>query len=198
VRRHGVIAHGWPGYGLFLLALIFTAAGSSFYHLAPDNARLVWDRLPIALACAGLGAGVGAETQPGLAGRRWTVALAVAAVLSVLWWYVTEDIGPVGDLRAYLFIQGLPLLLIPLWQTIYRAPRLDRLTFGIAILLYALAKVAEVYDRDLFAMTAWISGHTIKHLLATVAAAVVVGRLIGRVSESTRKEAASVQIAQRA
>jgi len=42
----------WQGYGLFMGALILTAIGSSFYHWAPDNARLVWDRLPIALACA--------------------------------------------------------------------------------------------------------------------------------------------------
>src|SRR5258706_16261405 len=42
------------GYSLFFAALLLTSLGSSFYHLAPDNQRLLWDRLPIALACAGL------------------------------------------------------------------------------------------------------------------------------------------------
>jgi hypothetical protein len=27
-----------------------TAAGSAYYHLAPDNERLFWDRLPITIA----------------------------------------------------------------------------------------------------------------------------------------------------
>jgi hypothetical protein len=39
---------GWPGYRLFLIGLLLTAFGSAFYHLAPDNVRLIWDRLPIA------------------------------------------------------------------------------------------------------------------------------------------------------
>src|SRR3982074_2319889 len=36
-------------YRLFLWAIVLTAFGSGFYHLAPDNDRLLWDRLPIAL-----------------------------------------------------------------------------------------------------------------------------------------------------
>jgi hypothetical protein len=56
---------GWPGYRLFLIGLFLTAFGSAFYHLAPDNARLIWDRLPIALVCAGLLAGVRGDIQGG-------------------------------------------------------------------------------------------------------------------------------------
>lgn len=50
------------GYWLFLIGLLLTVFGSSFYHLAPDDVRLIWDRLPIALACAGLLVAVRAET----------------------------------------------------------------------------------------------------------------------------------------
>lgn len=38
----------------FAAALIATAAGSALYHWGPDNASLVFDRLPIAWACAAL------------------------------------------------------------------------------------------------------------------------------------------------
>ena len=31
-----------------------TTLGSSYYHLAPDNARLVWDRLPMSVGFMGL------------------------------------------------------------------------------------------------------------------------------------------------
>src|SRR3954468_11123862 len=36
---------------VFFVSLLLTAAGSGWYHWAPDNARLVFDRIPIALAC---------------------------------------------------------------------------------------------------------------------------------------------------
>ncbi len=39
----------WP-YVLFFIAVILTGFASGYYHLAPDNARLVWDRAAIALA----------------------------------------------------------------------------------------------------------------------------------------------------
>jgi len=176
-RDHPLLASAWPGYVLFLCAIALAAIGSSFYHLAPDNDRLVWDRLPIALACAGLLAAVHAETQ---GSSRWLLpALVAAAIASVAWWSVTESFGA-GDLRAYLLLQAAPLILIPLWQWIYGSPREDRVAFGIAIALYALAKVFELNDRAVFDALTFISGHTIKHLLAVTAAAVLTGNLVWR------------------
>src|SRR5205823_5174947 len=43
----------WP-YAAVFLGTALTALGSSYYHLAPDNTRLVWDRLPMTLVCMGL------------------------------------------------------------------------------------------------------------------------------------------------
>jgi hypothetical protein len=54
--------------------------------------------------------------------------LALVAILGVGWWYFTELSGA-GDLRPYLLLQGLPILLIPLWQWIYKAPAADRGAF---------------------------------------------------------------------
>ena len=182
-RRQPELARGWPGYLVFLIALLLTALGSSFYHLDPDNGRLVWDRLPIALACAGLLAAVYAESCPGVDGRRATVLLAFAAVLSVTWWYITERKGQ-GDLRPYLLLQALPLVLIPLWQAIHGAARADRAAFGVAIALYAAAKVAELHDHDVLRALGWISGHTTKHFLATASAAVLIDHLLWRVGQA--------------
>lgn len=181
-REHPALAHGWAGYRLFLIGLFLTAFGSAYYHLAPDNARLVWDRLPIALACGGLLAGVWGDVK----GKGSTVLsawLALLAVYSVVWWYVTEQTGE-GDLRPYLMFQALPMLLIPLWQWIYRAPAADRLSFGIALLLYAAAKFAEIYDYEIAAELGKLTGHTLKHLLATGAALLIVARLAWRVRQA--------------
>jgi hypothetical protein len=179
LRRHPLLAPGWTGYALFLAALMLTALGSSYYHLAPDNARLVWDRLPIALACAGLLAAVRAENRPGADIHTDTLLLSAAAVASVAWWHYTERQG-LGDLRPYLLLQGLPLILIPLWQAIHGASRQDRVAFAAALTLYALAKAAELRDHEILAVLGVMSGHTLKHLLATGAALVLTLRLLHR------------------
>ena len=180
-RDHPALRRGWCGYRLFLVGLFLTAAGSAYYHLAPDNQRLVWDRLPIALACAGLLAGVRAETRPDTRISQYAAVISLLALLSVAWWYYTDHPQQPGDLGPYLYFQALPLVLVPLWQAVYGAPRPDRVWFGLAILLYVLAKLAELWDHELLASLGWISGHTLKHLLATVAAAILVGRLYWRV-----------------
>jgi hypothetical protein len=180
-RQHPALLAGRVGYGVFLIGLILTALGSAYYHLAPDNDRLLWDRLPIALACAGLLAGAWAETAlPKRYALAATCLLVIYAITSVFWWYVSELNGA-GDLRPYLLLQILPIVLIPLWQAIYPSPLRDRLWFGAAFLLYVLAKLAELNDHELLAMShALLSGHTLKHLLATAAAAALVHRLIER------------------
>ena len=152
LRRQPGLAKGWPGYALLLIALTLTGFGSSYYHLAPDDARLVWDRLPIALACAGLLVAVRAENGPAIDARAWTILLSVAAVASVVWWHES------ADLRPYLLLQGLPLVLIPLWQAIYKAPRQDRIAFGLALFLYALAKLAELGDHAILTFLGFVSG----------------------------------------
>ena len=39
----------WP-YALFFTSLVAVGAGSTHYHLAPDNETLFWDRLPMSVA----------------------------------------------------------------------------------------------------------------------------------------------------
>ncbi|MBP8214030.1 MAG: hypothetical protein KAX66_01100 [Propionivibrio sp.] len=174
---------GWPGYRLFLVSLFLTAFGSAWYHLAPDNARLVWDRLPIALACAGLLAGVWGDTR-GRDSGGLTNGLAAFAIFSVAWWYGT-DLVAVGDLRPYLLLQAAPIILVPLWQWVYDSERADRVAFGMALLLYVAAKFAELYDHEIGAVFGTLTGHTLKHLLATGAAALIAARLLVRVRSSS-------------
>jgi hypothetical protein len=181
-RRSDRLRAGWPGYRLFLIGLLLTAFGSGFYHLAPDNARLIWDRLPIALVCAGLLVGVRGDTQAKLKTEIEAIVLGLFAVASVAWWVYTDKSGA-GDLRPYLLLQVLPLVLIPLWQAIYRAPRTDRIAFAAAMGLYVLAKIAEVLDHEIANSFGFVSGHTLKHLIATLATAAVVWGLTRRFSK---------------
>ncbi len=178
-RSHQEMVNAWSGYWLFFIGLCLTALGSGYYHLDPDNASLVWDRIPIALTCAGLLAGVTADVWKKNT-FALSVVLAILAIVSVIWWYVSETRGA-GDLRFYLLFQIAALILVPLWQWLYSRPSYERLYFGAAVLLYLLAKVSEVYDYQIASVLGEITGHTLKHVFATLAAAFIVISLIRRV-----------------
>ncbi|MBR0895432.1 hypothetical protein JQ616_10780 [Bradyrhizobium tropiciagri] len=180
-RNSAQLRAGWPGYRLFLIGLFLTAFGSAYFHLAPGNGRLTWDMLPIALAGAGLLVGVRGDTRPGSRTNIEAIALALFAVAGVACWVFTDSHGA-GDLRPYLLLQVLPLILIPLWQAIDRAPRTERLAFAAAMALYVVAKLAEVLDHQMANTLGSVSGHTLKHLIATAATAAIVWGLTRRVS----------------
>jgi predicted membrane channel-forming protein YqfA (hemolysin III family) len=168
---------------LFCASLIATAAGSAFYHWAPDNTALVADRLPIAWACATLLCAFLAERVNG----RWAglpvllVALVIASV-SVVFWWLGERSGT-GDLRAYLFVQFLPMLVVPaaLVLRLQVSPGATPASAWWTVLaLYAAAKGLELADRAVFDAIGVVSGHTLKHLLAAAGAGVIVRAAISR------------------
>lgn len=170
-RRQGDAGMSFPAYCVFVVALMATSMGSSYYHLAPDDARLFWDRLPIALACCSLLAAVRADNLPGMDARRALtelIVLLLAGLASVLWWQYS------GDLRPYLLIQVLSLVLIPVWQALWDSARHTRLLFGCAMLLYVFAKVTELLDAEILYALHIVSGHSLKHLLAAAAAGLIV------------------------
>jgi hypothetical protein len=148
---------------LFALGLGLTGVGSAWYHLAPSNATLVWDRLPLsALFPIVFAVVIGDRVSPA-AGRALFLPLAAFGVVSVVWWDLTDD------LRPYALAQFLPLVLIPLMLALFPGRRATRpLIVGVA--LYALGKLFEVGDGAILAAGGLASGHTLKHVLAAVAA----------------------------
>ena len=94
----------WP-YLFVFLGLLLTAFGSSYYHLAPNNATLVWDRLPMTIAFMSLVAAVIAE-HISLRMGLWSLPILMAVGLaSVLQWNWSEMHGA-GDLRFYTAVQA--------------------------------------------------------------------------------------------
>jgi hypothetical protein len=156
----------WP-YLLFFLGVALTGIGSAYYHWAPDNGRLVWDRLPMSIAFTSLFAAIISERVSVRLGLLSLLPLIALGVGSVLYWHFTELKGR-GDLRLYGFVQFYPLLAIPLLMILFRA-RYTRSTDLFAVLaFYALAKVFEVLDARLFDISHLVSGHTLKHLAAAM------------------------------
>jgi len=89
-------------------------------------------------------------------------------IFSVYYWYQSELAG-MGDLRLYLIIQFLPAPLI-LYMLFFMPSRYSRSSrFGWILAIYVLAKLSEYFDRQIFELQHWISGHSIKHILAAFA-----------------------------
>ena len=57
-----------PAYLTFFLGIALTSFGSAYYHLAPSNERLVWDRLPMSIAFMSLLAAIIGERIDAKAG----------------------------------------------------------------------------------------------------------------------------------
>lgn len=154
-------------YLIFFVAVALTAFGSAYYHLAPTDARLVWDRLPMSLAFGSLLAAVVAERISVRAGVRLLVPLLVLAAASVLYWNFTQSQGR-GDLRPCAVTQFGSLAILLLLLALF-PPRYTRgYDFIISLGFYALAKVLEVADRQVLAVGDIVSGHTLKHITAAV------------------------------
>jgi hypothetical protein len=152
-------------WAIFYVAVALTSAGSAWFHLAPSNASLVWDRLPMSVAFMALLAALITERIDARAGALVLPGLLLAGAGSVALWWWTERVGA-GDLRPYFIVQFYPLIALPLVLTLFPARYSRSWLWLIALSCYVLAKFAEVEDELIFRHLALLSGHTVKHLLA--------------------------------
>lgn len=157
-------------YALFFFAAILVGLGSGYYHLAPDNGRLVWDRAAIVLALMAWFAAILCERVNLTAGLRLLPLLAIAGLGSVFYWSWSEVQGA-GDLRPYGLTQLTAILLIPLLLWLYPPHYSGDRDILAVIGLYALALLFDFSDRLVFLLTGgFVSGHTVKHVIAALAA----------------------------
>lgn len=155
-------------YAVLFFGVALTGIGSAYYHWAPSNATLFWDRLPMTIAFMALLSAIIAERVNLTLGKYLLAPLAILGVLSTLYWHVGEQRG-VGDLRPYALVQFGSLVAIPLMVLLF-PPRYSRTgDLFVAVGWYALAKVFEHFDHEIFALLG-VSGHTLKHLASGMGA----------------------------
>lgn len=150
-------------WAVLFVAAALISAGSAYYHFAPDHASLVWDRLPITLGFMGLFVALVNEHVDEKLERVMLIPALGVGAASVAWWHYADD------LRLYVWVQLTPLVIIPLVLAMFSGRYTHRryLLYGLGF--YLLAKFAEVWDREFFALTSnALSGHSMKHLLAAL------------------------------
>lgn len=154
-------------YIAVFLGMLLTAAGSSYYHLAPDNDRLVWDRLPMTIVFMSLVAAMIAERISVRAALwLWPILLSIG-ILSVLQWHWSEQSGR-GDLRFYAAVQIYAVLVL-LLVLFLPARYTHSWHLGVVVGFYVLAKLLETFDKQVFSLGHIVSGHTLKHIVAGLA-----------------------------
>lgn len=168
----------WP-YAALFGGIALTALGSAYYHVAPDNARLVWDRLPMAVGFMALLTALLTERVSLRLGQRLFAPLLLFGTGSAAYWYWTELQGR-GDLRLYILVQYGSLVLIALLLLLYPARYPGTRYLLVALVAYGGAKWFEAVDERIFALGGLVSGHTLKHVAAAGAVACLIGMLRAR------------------
>jgi Ceramidase len=144
--------------GIFL-----TGFGSSYYHWNPNDVTLFWDRLPMTLCFAAILSAVVEERVDAKAGVVLLRPLLAIGIFSLLLWRWTDD------LRLYAWAQFFPFLVLVLILRLFPPKYTGSYYWLAAAALYALAKLLEFLDAQIYSVGSIVSGHTLKHLAAAAA-----------------------------
>ena len=158
-------------YLVFFSAVFLTAFGSGYYHLEPNDLTLVWDRLPMAIGFMSILAAVVSERINPRLGRALLPWLLAGGIASVFYWHWFDD------LRLYALVQFGSLLALVAILLLHR--RRGSGLLWLALAFYALAKLLEATDEQIFMLSdELISGHALKHLAAAAAPLLIWLRLL--------------------
>ncbi len=167
-------------YIITFIGVTFVAFGSSYYHWAPGNETLLWDRLPMTIAFMSLFAAVIADRINRRAGLYILLPVLIAAgVLSVIYWNITERAGQ-GDLRPYAIVQFFPIITILIILWLFPEHRYtDTRSLLYVIACYGTAKLLEAFDKEILELLGGIvSGHSLKHIASAIAVYLLLHMLI--------------------
>jgi len=164
MRPPSSAAPQYPGMLVAAPGLILTAFGSAWYHFAPSDSTLVWDRLPMTIVFAG----ILAMLWTSMTGQRvsWVqiLIMLVASTGTVGYWLLTGSLWP----YAILQFGGLAVIVGATLMRKVDAP----LGWATVIACYAIAKVFESLDWQIWTLTGHLlAGHALKHIASGLAGA---------------------------
>lgn len=160
---------GWP---TLFVGIGLVSFGSAYYHWSPSNATLAWDRAPMTIAFMSLISilmeermGEYFRQEHGIAIGSITIFPFIAIGLSsVIYWHCYDDLRPYVVIGLFL-----PMLVAPLIMLTFEGKYTGNGHQLCGAAWYLLAKVCEEFDKQIYAATSEaVSGHTLKHLFASL------------------------------
>jgi hypothetical protein len=167
-------------YIFFFIGVALVGVGSAYYHWAPSNERLLWDRLPMSVGFMAFSSAIVADRIDARAGNGWVLILLVGAgVASLIYWNWTESLGR-GDLRFYGLVQFYPMIALPFICWLFPQYRYTAGRYLVWVIVwYGLSKVLEHFDAEVFDFLGHtVSGHTLKHIAAALSTFIVLRMLL--------------------
>lgn len=146
---------------IFYLGVVLVAFGSAYYHFAPNNETLIWDRLPMTLAFMALLSAVISEFHNNRLGKILLLPLLLIGLYSILNWIWFDD------LKLYIAVQFFPILFI-LTSIIGFKKNQSTKPYWVLTAAYFIAKLFEHFDQEIGDLLINIGGHPFKHLSAGV------------------------------
>ncbi len=168
VRRHASNQPAqFPGMVAAAFGLLFTAFGSAYYHMAPTDATLVWDRLPMTIVFAGILAMLWTSWSGQRVGWPQMLIMVVVSPATVGYWLLFNSLWP------YAILQFGGLMLI-VGMTLTRKVN-GVFAWTLVIVFYGVAKIFESLDWQIWELTHHvIAGHALKHVSSGLAGAAMI------------------------
>jgi len=152
---------------IFFVGVLLVAPGSAYYHWNPNNATLVWDRIPMTFGFMGLISSIFVDVFKTKHEKFLLVSLLLLGIYSVMHWVWFED------LRIYAWLQGTTILVMFYMAIMYKDSHLSMKHLVGAVTLYIIAKICESNDAFIYESIHY-SGHSIKHLVAAFAVFILI------------------------
>jgi hypothetical protein len=149
---------------IFSIGVFLTGLGSAYFHWNPTPDTLFWDRLPMAISFAGMICMITEDRLFNL-GKILIIFVTTASIFTVINWAFGNH-----DLRPYILLQFVGSFYVLFVCVCTKQDAIKNRYVYYSVFFYALAKACEFYDREILALTTVISGHTLKHISAAIAA----------------------------
>lgn len=150
---------------LFFGGLVLVALGAASYHLDPNDATLAGERYCIAVAFAGLLGLAAAGRMSERAGALLGMGLLAGGLWSVHAW----TLG--GNLLPWLVLQAGGVVVLWWLSALPRHQDALGVDFVLVLVAYGAARLLDINDAAIFQATGQlVSGHTLQHVAAALAA----------------------------
>ncbi|XP_010242820.1 PREDICTED: uncharacterized protein LOC104587065 [Nelumbo nucifera] len=144
---------------IFYISMAAVGLGSGYYHLQPNDPRLVWDRVPMSVALASVLAIFIIERVDEKKGTMSIIPLIMAGLGSILYWRIFRDV------RLYILFQLLSCLAIAAMAILLPPMYTHSIYWLWAGVFFLIGKIGELADQQIYDLTRQvIGGHTLKHL----------------------------------